>query len=358
MSIFHPNWIENYHRVQCAENYKAFRVLHESAGWMYLDFLNWLKAKLPRCAPADIWLSGGIGSGHRVRQYLRTFMYDAYPDFLDRHHYYMTALVDMVDLIDAESTFIVNAIVVTAEWRKPLKSTQGHIGRAYEELNNFFKGVIPPDIHKYYTSEAGFWFDREGYEHDKAAFEFLCPVTEAEKEAIELERKRLSARNSLIAKLVSWGMIKEIQAPYLSDNDLKLLRLQYTQSNKERVIKRKAARAERVAKRVAAGKAKRQDILEMIPGSHTNEEWLAVVSWYGGKCLKCGKDGKMSKDHVIPVTWEGANDDYSNLQPLCCSCNSAKGNYSDADYRPSPPPPRDQLVSWYREQYVELDKSA
>lgn len=50
-------------------------------------------------------------------------------------------------------------------------------------------------------------------------------------------------------------------------------------------------------------------------------------------CLKCGSDASLSVDHIVPVSLGGKHD-WENLQLLCQSCNSTKGNRNKKDYRP------------------------
>lgn len=73
-------------------------------------------------------------------------------------------------------------------------------------------------------------------------------------------------------------------------------------------------------------------------GSHTQEQWQAVLLMYGNHCLRCGKlgtatlEGRLAKDHIRPVR-HGGNNDIENLQPLCKSCNSWKHD-REFDFRP------------------------
>lgn len=59
-------------------------------------------------------------------------------------------------------------------------------------------------------------------------------------------------------------------------------------------------------------------------GSHTKQEWMALLEIFG-QCVRCGAtDGNLVKDHIEPI-YQGGSDAIENLQPLCLSCNSSKG---------------------------------
>ena len=77
-----------------------------------------------------------------------------------------------------------------------------------------------------------------------------------------------------------------------------------------------------------------------LSGTHTTEEWQALCDQYPDVCPCCGRPwpecGGPTLDHIIPITWEGSSNDIENIQPLCGSCNSAKGNSRATDYRHVP----------------------
>lgn len=81
-------------------------------------------------------------------------------------------------------------------------------------------------------------------------------------------------------------------------------------------------------------------------GTHTPEEWQAMLAACGPGCNACGGTPEtvrwfsLVKDHVQPSS-KGGSDAIENLQPLCNPCNSRKGNRT-MDYRPE---------GW-RERYV------
>lgn len=88
---------------------------------------------------------------------------------------------------------------------------------------------------------------------------------------------------------------------------------QWKRNNKERhrAIQHTARRRYRARKRGAGG-------------SHTTAEWEALVKYYEGRCLCCGRDDvKLTIDHIVPVSKGGSNN-IDNIQPLCFSCNASK----------------------------------
>jgi 5-methylcytosine-specific restriction endonuclease McrA len=78
--------------------------------------------------------------------------------------------------------------------------------------------------------------------------------------------------------------------------------------------------------------ARRRALAFGYEGEHfTLEEWLALVDFYGGRCLRCSTREKLSVDHIVPLSLGGSND-IDNIQPLCEGCNGEKG-LDSTDYR-------------------------
>jgi 5-methylcytosine-specific restriction endonuclease McrA len=70
-------------------------------------------------------------------------------------------------------------------------------------------------------------------------------------------------------------------------------------------------------------------------GKHTPEEWEELKAYYNYSCVRCGRrepDITLERDHIVPLGHPGSSDDISNIQPLCRTCNAAKGT-RNADYR-------------------------
>ncbi len=59
-------------------------------------------------------------------------------------------------------------------------------------------------------------------------------------------------------------------------------------------------------------------------GSHTIQEWEAVLEKFDNRCAYCGRgDVRLTRDHVIPII-RGGRDDIENIVPACQPCNSRK----------------------------------
>ncbi len=86
----------------------------------------------------------------------------------------------------------------------------------------------------------------------------------------------------------------------------------------------------------AARAAKRKARLESARalGTHTLREWFRLVVFCDCRCVKCGSEDDIHKDHIRPIA-HGGSDAIENLQPLCRACNCGKSlGDGFVDYRP------------------------
>lgn len=65
--------------------------------------------------------------------------------------------------------------------------------------------------------------------------------------------------------------------------------------------------------------------------THTEIEWQLLKEHYNHRCISCGLNRKLTRDHIIPLT-HGGDDKIGNIQPLCMDCNINK-NSKIIDYR-------------------------
>lgn len=66
-------------------------------------------------------------------------------------------------------------------------------------------------------------------------------------------------------------------------------------------------------------------ITKIQHGGLTDDEKRLFILSFGSKCMFCGDTKNPSVDHIIPIS-KGGKDTRDNLQVLCVSCNSRKGD--------------------------------
>lgn len=54
-------------------------------------------------------------------------------------------------------------------------------------------------------------------------------------------------------------------------------------------------------------------------------DWKRCLDRHGHRCVYCGSSGKLTMDHVVPVT-RGGTHGAGNIVPACNRCNASKGN--------------------------------
>ena len=117
----------------------------------------------------------------------------------------------------------------------------------------------------------------------------------------------------------------------------------YYEANKEAVLAQQKAWYEANPEKVKAHTQRRRALKLNATGSFSADEWVELCEAYDYRCLCCGqregdisdktsKPIKITADHVIPLSRGGSNG-IENIQPLCFSCNSSKGNHHSTDYR-------------------------
>jgi hypothetical protein len=66
-------------------------------------------------------------------------------------------------------------------------------------------------------------------------------------------------------------------------------------------------------------------------GTHTLAEWRHLKAYFLNRCVRCGSEARLDRDHVVSVR-DGGSDEIKNIQPLCRSCNTWKVEMSQ-DFR-------------------------
>ncbi len=127
--------------------------------------------------------------------------------------------------------------------------------------------------------------------------------------------------------------IKKYQKHYRDKTTEKRLKYanNWRKENKDRLKKMNSSWQKRNPAKVVALSQRHRSLKMNAQGSYTAKEWLELVELHDGKCVACGVKGKLTVDHVVPLSKGGTNF-IDNLQPLCSKCNSSKGTKT-IDYR-------------------------
>jgi len=82
-------------------------------------------------------------------------------------------------------------------------------------------------------------------------------------------------------------------------------------------------------------------------GYFTPEQWTRLCELCNNKCVRCGKEDKLSPDHIIPAS-RGGTTYIDNIQPLCNGCNVRKSNIYTNDYR------TDEVKEWAKREVEKM----
>lgn len=64
----------------------------------------------------------------------------------------------------------------------------------------------------------------------------------------------------------------------------------------------------------------------------SRRDWLRLCQRFNNTCAYCAKQGKLTQDHVVPIS-RGGRHAIGNLLPACQSCNSSKGSKLLVEWR-------------------------
>jgi len=108
-------------------------------------------------------------------------------------------------------------------------------------------------------------------------------------------------------------------------------RLNIKRRNRANSIEQKQKIAERVKKwkklhpdKKKAYQVQRRSKIKNLITDLTTSQWDEIKSFYNYCCAYCGKETKLTIDHVIPIA-KGGHHTANNVVPACLSCNSSKG---------------------------------
>jgi 5-methylcytosine-specific restriction endonuclease McrA len=126
-------------------------------------------------------------------------------------------------------------------------------------------------------------------------------------------------RASIAARAIAWNRQNEERR--------RLIVERYGETNRE-VLNAKAREWKASNKdHCKTHKHARRARVKAAQGSHTTDEWHAILKAHGYRCSWCGAmqsaSNRLTRDHYIPLSKGGSNF-ASNIVPACKVCNSEK----------------------------------
>lgn len=125
---------------------------------------------------------------------------------------------------------------------------------------------------------------------------------------------------------------KTIRKKYTQSKNGKAAFKKYQQSEKGKVVNKRANRTYEKSEKGKASRARRRYNRAINEQSVINDltatEWREILILQNNSCVTCLIDFNeepATKDHITPVT-KGGGLTKDNVQALCRSCNSSKGN--------------------------------
>jgi len=130
----------------------------------------------------------------------------------------------------------------------------------------------------------------------------------------------LSNKKTILAKNSGWHYGNKERHSKLNDN-------WWSRHPEKKAIKDKRFNKNHPEHDLTHQENRRKRKLNAAGDGVTSEQWRDVLDEYHHCCGYCGKKGKLTLDHIVPLAKGGAHD-ISNIVPACRSCNSRKQDTS------------------------------
>jgi hypothetical protein len=152
---------------------------------------------------------------------------------------------------------------------------------------------------------------------------------EYRRKVLERDKKRYQATKEIHAE--RWERYYRENKSWLREK-----RKEHYHQNKEVYATRwkryyQSPRGQEVTSKIAH---KRRSLEKESITSLTTAQWKSCKKHFNNACAYCGSEGKLTKDHFVPVS-KGGDLVVTNVVPACVSCNSSKHAKDFFDWYPS-----------------------
>ena len=111
------------------------------------------------------------------------------------------------------------------------------------------------------------------------------------------------------------------EAEYRQRPDVKAKRTAYHAAHQAAYRTAHPEKRREQGRRVAATRRAR---IAQVLCTLTKQEWETILEMAGRACIYCGSQGRLSQDHLIPIS-RGGPHTAENVVPACMPCNISKG---------------------------------
>jgi len=97
----------------------------------------------------------------------------------------------------------------------------------------------------------------------------------------------------------------------------------YKKTDRGKEVNRNYRNSDKGKANAARATYRRRALDKLLPSTLTAEEWEQIKKQYKYRCVYCGEEKELTRDHIIPLTKGGAFTK-DNVVPACRSCNATK----------------------------------
>jgi len=178
---------------------------------------------------------------------------------------------------------------------------------------------------QYYSTDKAKEWMRTSRQRMQADPERKRKNAEAQRRYNQSEKGRLAFKRREASNRVKLGLGPPRQK--LSPEEKKQRRkeslLRYRESGKAKVCQDRFYATEYGKQASLVRVERRRCLLMSVGGTFTSDEWRAMLRAFGYRCTYCGCGGKMTIDHVVPISSNGRHE-RANIVPSCLRCNIKK----------------------------------
>lgn len=198
-------------------------------------------------------------------------------------------------------------------------------------------GEVKPvsEFYKYRRMKDGYCNDCKSCRNESSRQSYLKNKDKVNERATKWRLSNVEKARAAVSKYLKSAKGKAMRITnYFKDDSKKEYARKWGMNNRGKTVSWAKRWRQENPEKYSIGKKNRYSRQKGAEGSYSLEQWSLIVNYYcpDGNCLACGKQARLTVDHVVSIVKGGSNYP-GNLQPLCTNCNASKRE-KIIDYRP------------------------